>query len=156
MNANDVLGLLIYANELDGRHSPNEAKVLAWQTVIASQAPGMTVDFAKEAITTHYARTDLMLSPVVLVTAWKQHTRSTNEARMARQGGVESHCGRGGCACTHTGECYKGWIDHDAGTAPCPVCRPTLADAIYAMPEPGSRNEHDFATLRNRMWGDNE
>jgi hypothetical protein len=156
MTTDDVLALLVYANELDGRHAPNDVKVLAWQEVINTEGRGMTLDFAKDQITRHYATTDVMLSPAVLVTGWRQKTRAENEARMSRQGGVERHCGRGGCVCTHTDECYKGWIDHDRGTDACPVCRPSLADAIHAMPDPGSRSDHDFATLRNRMWGNDE
>lgn len=156
MNPDEVLGLLIYANELDGRHSPNEAKVLSWSEVLNSGAPGMTLDFAKEQVTRHYGLSDQMLAPSVLVTAWKQYQRSVADARIARGSGHEAHCGRGGCLCTHSDECFKGWIDHDGGTAPCPICRPSLADAIYAMPEPGDRNQHDYATLRNRMWGDND
>lgn len=156
MNAQDVLGMLVYANELDGRHSPNEVKVLAWQEVINAEARGMTLDFAKDQITRHYARTDVMLSPAVLVTAWRQNTRVENEARLSRQRGLEGHCGRGGCVCTHTSECFKGWIDREDTTGPCPICRPGLHDAIHAMPEPGSRSEHDFATLRNRVWGNDD
>ena len=156
MTNDDVLMLLVYANELDGRHSPNEVKVLAWREVFDKEAPDMDVQFAKEQITHHYARTDVMASPVVLVTAWKEHLRTLHDARLSRQRGVEGHCGRGGCLCTHDGKCYKGWIDHDRGTEPCPMCRPELTDALHAIPEPGKRNEHDLATLRNRVWGNNE
>ena len=152
MNANEVLGILIYANELDGRHSPNEAKVLAWQEVINSEAHAMTARFARETIAKHYAATDSMLSPSLLVKAWREHERNASDARVAKEGASETHCGRSGCSCGHDGDCFKGWVDSDV-TAPCPVCRPTLANAIYAMPSPGSRSSHDWAALRSRSWG---
>ena len=156
MNDNDVLALLIYANELDGRHSPNELKVRAWREVFDSEAPGMTVDFAKDQVTRHYAITDVMLSPVVLVTAWKQHSRTVSESRLVARGASEAHCGRPGCDCVHSDGCFKGWLDRDDSVAACPICRPTLADALYKMPPPGQRSERDFSVLRNRMWGNDE
>jgi len=153
MNTDDVLTILVYANELDGRHSPNEVKVMAWREVFQVEAPQMTLSFAKEHVTRHYAQTDEMLSPASLVKGWKDKTRSDRQAVLAGQGALEGHCGRGGCMCSHSGECFKGWIDHDRGADPCPTCRPSLADAVYAMPAPGSRSEHHFANLRNRTGG---
>lgn len=156
MNESDVLKLLVYANELDGRHSPNEVKVMAWREVFDAEAADMPVTFAKDQITMHYARTDLMLSPAVIVAAWKQNTRNRREALLSGQGAIEGHCGRGGCQCTHSESCYKGWIDHDRGAEPCPVCRPELTDVLHSIPEPGKRNEHDLAKLRNRKWGESD
>jgi hypothetical protein len=155
MNESDILNILVYANELDGRHSPNEVKVMAWRELFDVEAPDMPVTFAKDQITAHYAKTDIMVSPAVIVTAWKQDTRNRREALLSRQGGTETHCGRGGCPCSHSGECVKGWIDSESSTMPCPMCRPSLLDAVSAMPEPGKRNEHHYATLRNRTWADN-
>ena len=41
---------------------------------------------------------------------------------------LDAHCGRTTCPCTHTGECYRGWIDireddHEY-TIPCRTCDP--------------------------------
>jgi hypothetical protein len=51
--------------------------------------------------------------------------------------------------CTVAG-CFKGWIDHDGPTTPCPECRPQLARRIAMIPPPGRRSERDFAYLRDR------
>lgn len=63
---------------------------------------------------------------------------------------LDSHCGRGGCVCTHSSGCYKGWIDGDNThrTSPCHVCRPALADALAGVAPPGSRNESDWSRIR--------
>jgi hypothetical protein len=36
----------------------------------------------------------------------------------------DAHCGRSGCPCSHSQGCYRGWLDAEAGTTPCPNCRP--------------------------------
>ena len=157
MNDNDVLGLLIYANELDGRHSPNEAKVYAWQEALEAGARTMTVEFAKDFIRKHYGTTDAMLSPSMLVTAWNKSRRIAAEARLALEGNsAETHCGRGGCMCTHDDPCYKGWIDTDSSTSPCPICRTDLSFVLAKVGAPGNRTEADFSLIRNRQWGDHE
>lgn len=149
----EILGLLIYANELDGRHSPNEAKVYAWQEVLESGAPGMTVQFAKEQIKKHYGASDVMLTPATLVHAWKQARRIAAEARMALDNDApERHCGRSGCLCTHGDPCYKGWFDSDYSTSPCPVCRTDLSHVLAKIGGPGERTESDWSLLRHRTW----
>jgi hypothetical protein len=147
----EVLGLLIYANELDGRHSPNEAKVLAWQDVLREAAPGMTVEFARDTIRNHYGATDAMLTPATLVASWKKHARYLSESRKAlTDTSPERHCGRANCVCTHGDPCFKGWIDYEDATSPCRMCRGDLANTLDLIAPLGSRSEHDWATLRLR------
>lgn len=156
MNDNEVLGLLIYANELDGRHSPNEAKVYAWQEVLEAGAPGMTVEFAKEQIKKHYGIMDSMLTPSMLVTAWKVARRIAAEARIAtEQREPERHCGKTGCLCTHGDPCFKGWMDSDTVTSPCPVCRSDLSHVLAKVGDPGYRTDSDQSLIRHRHWAEN-
>ena len=155
MNDNDVLGLLIYANELDGRHAPNEAKVYAWREVFDASAPGMDVQFAKDVIKRHYSLHETMVSPARLVQAWNANRRAATEARMAFQGsGKDAHCNRSACRCTHDEPCFKGWIDTDTSTAPCPMCRPGLLDTLLRVAPLGHRLEHDYSAIRSRTWVD--
>ena len=64
---------------------------------------------------------------------------------------TEAHCGRHGCVCTHTGACFKGWMDRDDGpTAPCRMCRPELDERLANIPSPGFRSAADLTHLRSR------
>lgn len=62
---------------------------------------------------------------------------------------LEAHCGRGGCLCAHR-SCFKGWIDSDDTTAPCPVCREDLSRILSQIPGPGHRGEADFRAIQFR------
>jgi hypothetical protein len=155
MSDNDVLGLLIYANELDGRHAPNEAKVYAWKEVFDESAPGMDAQFAKEAIRRHYSLTDEMVSPAKIIKSWNTKRRAQQDAKAAFQGDTyERHCGRGACRCTHAEPCFKGWMDSDEATSPCPMCRGDLVEVLLRVAPLGSRSEHDYAAIRSRAWGE--
>lgn len=149
MNDTEILGLLVYANELDGRHSPNEAKVYAWQEVLAEGAPAMTLAFARDAIRRHYSKLDVMVTPAMLVQAWRKHSAVATSARISNAATLEAHCGRADCPCQHT-DCFKGWHDSDTETSPCSRCRPSLARVLAHIAPPGDRNEHDWALLRHR------
>ena len=63
----------------------------------------------------------------------------------------DSHCGKVGCNCTHTGGCFKGWIDSDYETRPCKNCRDSLADVLALIPSPGYRSSGDQARIRERF-----
>lgn len=152
LSDNEVLGLLIYANELDGRHAPNEAKVYAWQEIFQGSAQGMDAAYAKEAIRLHYSRTDDMISPAKIVQAWNHHQRAKREAKIAQSGGLESHCGKAGCPCTHQEPCFKGWLDGDGSVQACPICRAGLSDALARVAPLGERSDHDHASIRLRDW----
>ena len=72
--------------------------------------------------------------------------------------GLDAHCDWAECRCTHSGGCYRGWIDNDGGNAvPCPNCRPGLSDLLHEMPQPGHRRASDMAVLSDskrdsRRW----
>lgn len=66
----------------------------------------------------------------------------------------DSHCGKAGCNCTHTGGCFKGWIDSDYETRPCKNCRDSLTDVLALIPGPGHRSTADFARIRERFRDD--
>lgn len=66
------------------------------------------------------------------------------------QAQTEAHCGRPACSCAHQ-DCYRGWIDSDGPTAPCPACRPALTRRLNDIPPPGrQRTTADLAHLRDR------
>jgi hypothetical protein len=151
MNDTEVLGLLIYANELDARHSPNEAKVYAWQEVLQEGAPDLTMAFARDCIRSHYATLDVMITPAAIVQAWRKHARRTAEIRSATSiAEPDAHCGRPTCMCSHTAACFKGWIDQEHVTSPCPQCRPQLRAILAQVAPPGKRTEKDWTIIRLR------
>ena len=146
MNSKEVLSLLIYCNELDGRHSPNEAKVVAWTDVL-SICPDMPLSFAKEVAKRHYGKFEEMLAPSQILKAWQHRQEALRAAVESRQ--TERACGRSGCLCTHTAPCYKGWIDDPSGdtTAPCPNCRAELRQILSEIPGPGMRSAAHIARI---------
>ena len=65
--------------------------------------------------------------------------------------GLDGHCDWTECRCTHSGGCYRGWLDNDQGVAvACPNCRPGLSDMIHDMPERGQRKQSDTAVLSDK------
>lgn len=151
MNRTQVGTLLDYVNGLDPLWSNSEERSLAWFDLFQKEAPGMDYAWAEKAVARHYAVPERgTLVPGGLVAAWHDHQR----ARMdndAAEAVSDAHCGRAGCACTHTGVCYKGWIDSpDGPTAPCRVCRASLAEVLDEIPPLGERSAADHAKIRNR------
>lgn len=146
MTEQEILTLLVYLNELDGRHSPNEIKVKAWADVLNDSASDMDLQFARTTAKKHYALLEEMLTPAVLVRAWRLH-------RAAKKHGEpvpDSHCRKHSCQCSHR-VCYRGWIDSDDGkTWPCGVCRESLARVLSEIPPAGFRTEADWARVRFR------
>lgn len=58
----------------------------------------------------------------------KAEARERHKTEERRKG---AHCGRQTCYCTHSGGCYKGWLDTpDGPTKPCPTCRPGVYDRL--------------------------
>ncbi len=52
----------------------------------------------------------------------------------------DAHCGSPACACTHDGECYRGWLDrrddeHGEHAVPCPTCRPAQRRVTQLAPD---------------------
>lgn len=77
----------------------------------------------------------------------------------ASQERLDAHCGIRACLCSHSGGCYKGWLDDEMEThqtSACPVCRPDLAHALSLIPPPGQRNLADQARLLNRAKSDHQ
>lgn len=146
MNQKDVLALLVYCNELDGRHAPNELKVTAWFDVFQESAPDLQLGFAQQTARKHYAGTDVMIAPNTFVREWKEHQRSFSVAQMTLH---QRHCGLPTCLCTHDEPCFKGWIDREDGsaTAPCRFCREELAGVLAVIPPPGMRRPSDWERL---------
>jgi hypothetical protein len=153
MNETDALALLIYCNELDGRHSPNELKVRAWLDVFNDAAPAMSVSFAKEIARKHYALLDVMITPSTFVKAWRETQRMRSITNLnIDEDQADRHCRFSDCQCTHTGPCFRGWIDNDQHTtSPCRVCRPSLANVLDEIPPLGKRQDQDEARIRSRF-----
>jgi hypothetical protein len=65
---------------------------------------------------------------------------------------LDAHCGRQGCECTHTGPCYRGWVDDPRGqvTGPCRMCRVELAAVLDQIPSGKHRTAIDGNRIRNR------
>lgn len=154
MTDEDVLGLLIYANELDARHAPNEAKVYAWNEVFTDAAPNMPIAFAKEVIRAHYGKHEHMISPAIIVKAWKDNRRMKANAALALDAdNVDAHCGMKDCHCTHTKPCFKGWIDGgEPHTTPCPVCRRSLSEVLSRVSVLGARTDYEQSMIRQRFY----
>ena len=143
MSEQEIAALLVFLNELDGRHSPNEIKVRAWKEVFDSAAPMMHVSFAKSVAQQHYALLDDMITPSVFVRAWGMR-------QQGKEAFNEEHCRRRNCGCSHQ-LCFRGWIDREDGkTAPCGICRAELHMALADMPPAGQRSDQDWARFRLR------
>lgn len=89
MTGEEVLALLAYATELDGRHAPNELKVAAWLDVLDAEAPGVSLQFARDVVREHYSRTDDMLTVSHLVARWRLHREADRAARSVTREVVE-------------------------------------------------------------------
>lgn len=152
MNEKETLALLIYCNELDGRHAPNEIKVQAWHDVFKDSVPLMTASFAHDVARKHYGMLDVMISPSTFVKAWRdsQKLRAANSVSLD-ENAADRHCRRIDCQCTHTGVCYRGWIDTYEKTVPCRICRSSLMQVLEEIPPLGQRQDHDEARIRNRF-----
>lgn len=63
----------------------------------------------------------------------KAEARAKRDAHLEDEHRKGAHCGKQTCYCTHSGGCYKGWIDSpDGPTKPCPMCRPAVFDRLKA------------------------
>lgn len=144
MNKRDLAQLMAFASTLDARVPFDEAAVYAWAIVVAEN---MDAAWAGEFVKRHYATTNDMLVPSTLNKAWKDRQRA-----IPPEVGY-AHCQRGGCVCTHTEPCFKGWMDRPDNTAtvPCATCRPSLAKVLREVAPLGLRGEHDHAQIRNRF-----
>ena len=67
---------------------------------------------------------------------WRDSSRPTG-AKSSPLDPQDAHCRTAGCACTHDGECYRGWLDrtdHDGKeiAVPCRNCRPETRRLVQA------------------------
>lgn len=149
MKEAEVARLLAFANGLDQRQGIDTVKVQAWYAQFQQEAPTMEYLWAERYAATHYAEPERgMLTPGHLIKAWREHLRRQADREFATSN--EAHCGFTNCPCTHSGGCYKGWIDNDEGhtTAPCPRCRPTLHAVLGEVAPLGYRSAHDHQRIR--------
>lgn len=147
----EVARLLAFANGLDQRQGIDTVKVQAWFAQFQQEAPSMEYLWAERYAARHYSEPEKgMLTPGHLVKAWREHLRLKADREFVTEN--DAHCGHAYCACTHTGPCYKGWIDNDEGrtTAPCRVCRESLAKVLGEIAPLGYRSAHDQSRIRNR------
>lgn len=140
MTPAQVRVLLAKISAYDNRQ-PNEASALAWEETVAD------IGFAEAlaAVASWFKKPDrrYLMPGDIRAEVDQNHDRGHQSAVR-----IESHCGITSCFCTHDGDCFKGWIDGDTTTRPCPTCRPNLARSVDDVPLPGHRNPADLATLR--------
>lgn len=148
MTPDDAARLLTFLSGLDPTQMPATpedvaVKATAWAATIVDAA---SLDFCREAAIRHYRVTPDHMTPHHFNAAWQRHSRQPSERLRSAP---EAHCGRADCDCTHSGGCFKGWVDSDAGpTQPCGRCRPWTARRVADVPRPGHRSDGDLAHLR--------
>jgi hypothetical protein len=68
----------------------------------------------------------------------------------------DAHCRQPGCHCTHTGDCYRGWIDivedEKMYVLPCRTCRPAQRRVTQESPDRRTMQERLQARAMNRQW----
>lgn len=150
MNRTEVLNLLTRMNALDGRIAVGPIAVETWHDALAEEAPDMEVLWAVKHLNHHYATTTEPIRMATLVSGWRVEKAKRSEWAVSRSGAaLDTHCGKGGCTCSHTDPCYRGWMDSTDSTAACPNCRPGLAQVLSELPPPRFRNEYDGSRLRS-------
>ena len=145
----EIAIMLSFSSTLDGRVPFDEAAVEAWSLVLDAD---MDARWASGYAKKHYAKTDDIIHPSGFNKAWADAKR--NRAALALtidKELLDRHCQRANCSCTHTGTCYRGWIDAaESSTSPCPVCRSSLSNVLALSPPLGLRTQHDYDLIRNR------
>lgn len=139
MKHSEVVTLLTTIASLVGKTPPTSVDVNVWAETPEVQA--WTLD---EALTA--ARSSAMGGSFVGIKEIKDQIRQSKGKQSDVR--IESHCGISACRCTHEDDCFKGWIDGETTTRPCPTCRPNLATRVSKVPPPGQRTPADLATLR--------
>lgn len=77
--------LLALANGHDQRHGTDDIKVQAWFALLQQEASDMPLEWAKERVNRHYARSTEMLMPAHLVTEWR-HVRDPHRGNILPRG----------------------------------------------------------------------
>lgn len=129
-----------------------EADPVAVEMWAAALDYDMTLPFAVEFIAKWYGelRTDKQtLKPGAFNAEWR------DRRRVLPTGPVDGdrHCKRGGCRCSHTDPCYRGWLEGLDVASPCRVCRFDLFEALSRVPSRANRTLVDMAAVRDRRYG---
>jgi hypothetical protein len=68
----------------------------------------------------------------------------------------DAHCRTSGCACTHNGDCYRGWIDITMEgreyALPCRTCRPQQRRVTQEAPDRRAMQERLQARAMSKQW----
>ena len=152
MNKSDISAMLIFASTLDGRIPYDPQAVEAWAQVLNNR---IDTGWAAQFLKSHYGKADDLITPSHFNRAWSDYERY----KVINHSGEKNdgHCGKAGCRCVHTGQCYRGWVDSqtEGMTAPCPICRQELYDTLSTLPAPGKRGDADQSRIQNRFKGVN-
>ena len=151
MNLEGTAVLLTYINQLDARIVLSETRVAAWSNLLTEQAPSLTSEEAQRFVTQHYANQSTAITPDLLVKVCREKEQAREAAMLPQD--IDSHCGRTGCPCTHSGLCFKGWIDSQEGRAtPCRQCRTALSLVLDEIAPIGSRHDHDHSRIQSKEY----
>lgn len=154
MDSTDAHELLRWLAQYDARVMPADPrsqaiKAMAWSQSINAAIP---LDWARRAATGHYAESKDELWPSWFNREWTEEQRRRASAeRPEAHGPADAHCGKLGCACTHTGGCYRGWIDTPdvSATQPCQTCRFELHKVVKGLPPGRARRPGLLHSLRS-------
>ena len=86
MTQAEVAVLLALANGHDQRQGIDDVKVQAWYSLLTQEAPEMSMEWARERINWHYARSTEMLMPAHLVSGWKTRKQYTLDPSITSTG----------------------------------------------------------------------
>lgn len=147
-----LLAELVHVGAVSKPANPQEAGLtaVAWANVLHATMP---LGQAQEAARTCAGERDgqfTHITPGQVNSQWIHNCR-VDTARRNADSHVphDSHCGRQGCICTHTGGCHRGWMEHDPDRAvPCRECRASLVLRLSQVPEPARREAHHGRILR--------
>lgn len=140
---------------------PTKETVAVWAASLYGEIPR---EFALQWLAVWYSEfrdPSGHVRPAHINKAWRDHVKLVTHSNYSKDKSKEDRalyerrCTRVGCTCSHTGPCYKGWIDSKDGdtTQPCQTCNPKLADRLSQMPPRGERNDSDFHAFRESARG---
>lgn len=127
----------------------DEMTSLSWHE---SLEPSIDRDWAIKHVTKHFAKHDTSITASSLNKAWSDYLSYKAIGNIDREA-EEARCVFPECRCTHSGGCYKGWIDNSEGstTAPCPSCRPSLYKTLHEVNPLGQRTDADSTVIQMRF-----
>lgn len=124
MNATETKLLLLEAAKADLRIKVTADLVEGWH----GHMRGLAYAEALTALHAHQAASTDWLMPAHIVSRATDARRRVTGRTFDPAGDDWRLCPWPSCRCTHTAPCEAGWIDDAEGkAAPCPTCRPELA-----------------------------